>query len=618
MTTNTSPIIAKVCKHAASSEHKWDKEKDLLCAKITNIHADGSRSNTFLGIENYKVPYWIVKEDRRKFKQHKDYIEERHVKEYKTNRRRIPFEVKKQLFGAADRNATIRDVKGFPYVFGLDQTPAVHLKQSYFKQYEEYQQKEQYTMAAYDVEGDMYKKGVPIMMASVTMKERAFFAAVRSWFDEKDDAAIFKKLKEAESIYLDEHLKRRNCTVEYVLVDTPGQVAKACIDKWHEWEPDWVTSWNAGYDMEANEKALIEDGYNLADVYCDSSIPSEYRNYKLDLGRTHKVKENGDRTPLEPQDRFPSVRTMAKWQWADAMSVYAIKRFPFGKLESYALQAIADREKVPGKLYTKEGADQGVGSPQWHRYMQKHHKYIYCMYNICDNFVIEEINEATLDFTLSLPMLLRYSEYFNFVSQPSLISDTLSFIAREHGYVWGSTPSQRDKSVNEKLPTLGDWIALLDTEKNATRGRALFIGLDDVISQGRLSTSDLDVEGAYPTGTLALNVGAKTTQMEVFKIQGADAMKFREIAVNYASSPQANAISLCHDLFRFPETSNMREEFERVLIESGMADVVEEMRKALPQGEIVVQSIESSLDPVVQQVIVEEEATLEQLVAEAA
>jgi len=601
MTQNTSPIIAKVCKHAAYAMSRFDKGKDLLCAKITNVHEDGSRSNSFISLENYKQPFWIVKDDHRRFNQPKDYIEERLVREYKAPRCKIPFEVKKQLFGAADYKATIRDVKGCPghqFVFGLDQTTPVHFKQKFFQKYGEYQEKEPYTVAAFDVEADMDFPGEnkPIMMASVTMKNKAYFAAIRSWYDEPDDETIFRKLKEAEDKYLKEHLERRKCTVVYELFDTPGQVAYACIQKFHEWEPDWVLSWNASYDMEACERALIADGYNLPDVYSDPSIPKEFRTYNLNLGRTHKVKENGDRTPLEPQEKFPTVRTMAKWQWADAMSGYAIKRFPFGKLESYSLEAISQRENVKGKLYTEEGMSWGPGSGQWHRNMQRQYKYLYSSYNIGDNFPIEEINEKTLDFTLSIPMLLRYSEYFNFVSQPSLISDTLSFIAKDNGYVWGSTPSQRDKSFTDKLPTLDDWIALLDTEKNATKGRALFVGLDDVISSGRSSTSDLDVEGAYPTGTLANNASNYTTQMEVYGIQGAGPSKFREIAVNYASSTQANAIGLCHDLFRFPEIDKIKQVFEAALINKGFGELVKEMRANLPE-EVSVDNVVSFPTP---------------------
>lgn len=581
MSVNTSPIIAKVCKSASYAVNKRERGKDLLSAKITNIHEDGSRSNSFVSIENYKQPFAIVKPQHRKFKQPKDYIEERLVNHYNSPRCLIPFEVSKQVFGRADRSATMRDAKVTPYVFGLEQTPPVHFKQRFFEKYGEYQEKEPYSVLAYDVEGDMFKPGVPVMMASNTMKDKAYFAAVRGWYPDKDDETILRKLKEAEVKYISEHLKRRNCTVEYELFDTAGQVVNACIQKWHEWEPDWVASWNAEYDMRASETALLEDGYILEDVYNDPSVPHDYRHYKLDFGRTHKVKENGDRTPLEPQEKFPSVRCMAKWQWLDFMSAYAIKRFPFGKLDSYSLEATAQRHEIQGKLYTEEGAHLIPGSPDWHRYMQKEHPYLYSMYNICDNFPIEELNEVTNDLSMTVPMLLRYSEYFNFVSQPKLISDTLSFMGRTMGYVWGSVPANRDKTYTDKLPGLGDWIALLDTEKNASVGKPLFEGLFDVISQGRSDTSDIDVEGAYPHATLCLNTSDDTTQMEVAAIQGADPMKFREIAVNYASSPEANAIGLCHDLFRFPEVSGMVTELERVLREQGRIEVLEALNASL-------------------------------------
>lgn len=578
MSQSTSPIIARVCKNVSYSEHVHDRTKDLLSAKITNIHEDGSRSTSFISIENYKQPIWIIKPQHRKFEQHKDYIEGRMCNEYNLPRCAIPREVLKQLWGKNDFKATMRDARVSPFVFGLDQTPAVHFKQKFFEKYGDYQEKEPYSVAAYDVEADMDKPDKPVMMASVTMKEKAYFAAVRSWYGEKDDETILRKLKEAEVKYLSEHIKRRGCKIDYELFDNPGQVVEACIKKFHEWEPDWVVSWNAGYDMEASERALLEAGYNLPDVYCDPTVPKEYRCYKLDLGRTHKVKEDGSKTPLEPQEKFPTIRNVSKWKWIDGMSVYAIKRFASGKLESYSLENTSKRHDLTGKLYTEEGGDKIPGSGPWHTYMQRNHKYLYSMYNIGDNWPIEEINEKTSDYSMTLPMLLRYSEHFNFVSQPKLISDTLSFIGRELGYVWGSVPAIRDKELLSQLPSLGNWIALLDTEKNASVGQLLFEGLLDVISQGRSDTSDVDVEGAYPHGTLCLNTSNKTTQMEVCAIQGADPIKFREIGVNYASSPQANAIGLSHELFRFPLIEDMPAELERVLKQQGRVEVLDMLR----------------------------------------
>lgn len=580
MTTNNTPIIAKVCKSAGYSVHNKDRGRDLLCAKITNIHEDGGRTNSFIAIENYKQPFSIVKDFNRQFKQHKDYIKDTMVREYNLPRCKIPFEVKKQLYGAADYKATMRDAKNEQYVFGLDQTTPVHFKRRFFEKYGEYQQKEAYTVAAFDVETDMRKPGKSIIMGSVTMKEKGYWAGLRGWYDEDSDETILTKLKESEDKYLAEHVARRKCKIVYELFDTPGQVAAACIAKFHEWEPDWVASWNAAFDMEACEEALVAEGYNLADVYCDPRVPPEFRSYLYNPGRTHKVKENGDRTPLEPQERFPSIQCQATWKWLDAMSGYAIKRFSDGKLESYKLADISVREGVPGKIYTEEGRKWGEGSGQWHRNMQREYKYLYSSYNVGDNWPIEEINEKTNDLSLSIPMLLRYSEYFNFVSQPKLISDTLSFVAKEHGYVWGSTPNKRDTYFSDRLPTLSNWIALLDTEKTADLGAFLFEGLDDVRSNGRGATSDLDVTGAYPTATVTGNVSNATTMMEVYRIQGADADQLREIAVNYASSPSANAIGLSQHLYRFPSVGQMVNIFEKALAELGLEEDLYELQQS--------------------------------------
>jgi len=114
---------------------------------------------------------------------------------------------------------------------------------------------------------------------------------------------------------------------------------------------------------------------------------------------------------------------------------------------------------------------------------------------------------------------------------------------------------------------LGDWIALLETEKNASKGYILFDGLYDVYSNGRSAVSDVDVAGAYPYATVTENVSNYTTQIEVCRIQGKDPLKQREIAVNYASSPEANAVMLCEELFGFPSYDTVVDKFEEILVD---------------------------------------------------
>lgn len=561
-----SPIIGRVCKHATYTVNKTDKSHDLLVCKITNIHENGERSTSFTALEDCAFDFYIVKKKFRNFKDKRDYINANICDKYRSTYARMANNISKILYGIPNPALKLHEAKSSPFVFGCEQSPAVKMKHRFFVKYKKYQETEPYDVAAYDVETDMFKPEQPVIMASTTFKERIYFSADRNWFDEKDDATILRKLKEAEDKYLRKALDERNAVVIYELFNSPGAVVKGNIDKWHEWGPDWMISWNSIYDMEKNEEALRLDGYNLADVYSDPSVPWQYRSYILHPGRTHKVKDDGTTTPLENQERFPTVRAPAKWQWFDGMSFYAIKRAPQGKKESYALQPTAEREDVEGKLYTDDSNIEAYpGTPDWHREMQAKNKYLYCMYNIGDNLVIERLNEKTFDYSLSFPMLIKSSEFFNYPSQPKCISDELSFIAQEYGKVWGTCGNNNKSEFDKYKQDLSDWIALLETEKNSDKGVAIFEGMPTIRSRGRLLVDDLDVTGAYPYGTFTENVSNYTTQIEVCNIQGQDRYGFRKVTVNYASSPKANCVYLCNALHGFPKLTEVEEVWEEIL-----------------------------------------------------
>lgn len=577
---NESPIVGRVCKHVHQGFSRYERFDDITAIKITNVHENGTRSETYSVIKNYQQPFWIVKPEHRKFKQQKDYIEAKKCKQFKSNAARLAYTISKVLHGAPNPKADLKMELSSPYVFGCDQTTPVFVKQAFFDKYNEYQQTERYTVAAYDVETDMEKPGEPVMMASVTFRDKVYFASVRSWWGGLSDEEILAGLKaEEDKRFAEEKVNRKIDHIIYELFDTPGDVVKNCIDHFHKWSPDLVASWNATYDMEKNEQGLEEAHYDLARTYCDPGIPNEFIHYKLDRGRTHKIKENGDKSPLEPQEKFPTIRSIAKWQWLDFMSFYAIKRAPSGKLDGYGLNDCAKREGVEGKLYTEEGSHLIEGKADWHRYMQRNHKFIYAMYNIKDNWVIEDLNDKTLDLSMSFPLLTKASEYFNYPSQPRIIADALAYVARDNGYVWGCVGRNSKNEFADMLPTLGKWIALLETEKNASKGYAVFEGLYDVFSNGRSSVSDVDVAGAYPYATVTNNVSNYTTQIEVCRMQGKDPLKQREISVNYASSPEANAVMLCEELVGFPSYDNVIEVFEDVINKSGFQTKFDNMLK---------------------------------------
>lgn len=568
---NDNPLVGRVCKHAYLAFNRFNNDHDLLTAKVTNIYQDGTRKDVLVKIEDYKRPFSIVKKKYQNFNDKRDYIEKNKCDEFKSNESRLALYISKVLFGRPDRKAQLAELKNNQYVFGCQESVPVIFKEEFYKKYPKYQPQEAYNVAAYDVETYINDDGGVgcVNMASTTMRDKAFWAGIRSYFpkeDQKDDAIILRKLKEAEKKYLQDYIDKHNVVIDYNLVDTPGQVVYENIQWWHRVGPDWVVSWNANFDMERNEESLLNENYNLAQVYSDPEIPPPYQDYYYFKGREFKTKVDGSKSPLEPQERFPVVQAPAKWQWFDGMSFYAIKRAPGGKRESYSLQATSKEEGVEGKLYIPEAEHLQPGSAEWHKFMVRNFPYEYVMYNIRDNWVIEDINRVTNDYSLSLPSLITSSELKSYQSQPSMISDKLSFIAAEHGYVWGTVGRKKEDIWKEIKPDLRDWIALLHAELNEDKGKPIYAGLPSWRSRGRGDTDDIDVTGAYPHVTVSLNVSNKTTKLEVCEIEGLDRIEFRRVGVNYASSPTANAVTLCNTIFGMPQLTEINSFYEESVI----------------------------------------------------
>lgn len=575
------PIVGRACKHAYLSFNRFSSGNDLLTAKITDIFASGKRVDRLVQIENYKRDFYIVKKKYQGFKDKRDYIEANKCDKHSTNESRLAEQISKCLYGRPDRKANLGEVKNSPYVFGCQESVPVIYKQRYYERFPDHQPAEVFKVAAYDVETYITKDGGvgPINMASTTMKELAYWSGLRTYFPEEDrksDATIIAKLNACAAIHLKDYMEKHGVEkIDWELADTSGQVVYNNVQAWHRMSMDFVVSWNANFDMEQNEKALDNEGYNLAEVYSDPSIPKAYQDYYYFKGREFKRKVDGSQSPLEPQERFPVVQAPAKWQWFDGMSFYAIKRAPMGKKESYSLQNTAKAEGVEGKLYIPEADHLQPGSVEWHKFMVANYPYEYVMYNIRDNWVIEDLNRKTNDYSISLPSLVTSSELKSYQSQPSMISDKLSFIALKEGYVWGTVGRKKEDLWKEIKPDLRDWIALLHAELNEDKGKAIYAGLPSWKSRGRGDTDDIDVTGAYPHITVSLNVSNKTTKMEVCEIEGLDRFEFRRVGVNYASSPIANAVTLCNTIYGMPQLTEINSFYEESVI-----PFIEEMKKA--------------------------------------
>lgn len=299
---DNNPVVGKVCKHAYLSFHRFNPDHDMLVAKVTYIRKNGQREDHLIKVEDFKRDFHVVKEKYRKFKDKKDYIEISKCDKHTSNEARLPINISKVLFGRADRNARLQELKNNPYLFGCQETVPVLYKELYFKKYPDYQPQEAYTVAAYDVETYIMPDGSTgeVNMASTTCQKTVYWAGTRKFFPDDSDEVILKKLKDAETKYLSEYIEKHNVKIEYVLCDTPGQVVYNNIQAWHRIGPDYIVSWNANFDMEANENSLGNEGYDLAQVYSDPSISKPYQDYFYYKGRKFKTKVDGSQTPLDP------------------------------------------------------------------------------------------------------------------------------------------------------------------------------------------------------------------------------------------------------------------------------------------------------------------------------
>lgn len=562
-------LIGRACKHAVLSHSRYSRDHDLITAKITDYYDDNTEESRLVFVEDFNRDFYVVLPKYRTFNDNRDYIELNKVKKYKSNQSRLAYNISKVLFGRPDPTAKLEDLKNNPYLFGCQETPAVVFKQFFYDKYPETQSKASYSVAAFDIESYITEDGFgDINMASITFNDKVYWCGLRSFFKEKTDKEILAKLKEAES-YLDkDYLENNKVKIVYELVDKPEEIVINCLKHFHIFNPDYVVSWNANFDMDMSIKALLNANIDPTSIISDPRTPKQYRWYEYYKGREFKTKVDGSKTSLDPQEKFPVLRGTCGWQWFDGMSFYAISRTAGGKKEGYGLQYTAEQEGIKGKLYTEHGKHLLNGSTDWHKYMQENFPYIYAMYNITDNFVIEDLNRKTQDYSLALPSLITSSELPSYQSQPSLISDELSFIALKHGYVWGTVGRRKDDKYKKLKPDLKDWIALLHTELVHNNGKNIFKDLPSWKSRAHSSVTDIDIVSSYPSVGIALNVSNKTTRFEVCSIEGLDRIDFRRLGVNYASSPTGNATTLANTIYGLPDLTEIKEFYTKVVLPS--------------------------------------------------
>ncbi|QVD49155.1 hypothetical protein LUCX_85 [Xanthomonas phage vB_XciM_LucasX] len=572
-TANTPAKSEYECKHALYFTAQDGSEHDLLLIKEYEYPADGSpRKAKVKQIYNQKRPYYITKDFYRqgqyahKDKKEWEYLDR--VDRHMATEKELGAEIMRKLGRIPAGRIDLRQIAQSPYVYGTDVNSCVLAKHHYLKKWPH--RVTPNMVAVVDTETNMLitdpeVKGFgEIIMASITMKDRIKLVVVKDFLKHIDNAE--GKLREKFEYYMGDKdssigdvIRARNLNLEIQFVDNAGDCAYEIIQTAHAWAPDILAFWNIDFDMQKMMQDLTTYGYDHATVFSDPSIPKAFKQFEYKQGPAQKVTASGKTMALAPAERWHEVITPASWYALDAMCVYLKLRIAGGKDNSYALDAILQKELGIRKLKFKE-ADHLKSGP-WHKFMQENYPLEYCIYNIFDCVSVEMLDEQTTDLVTMISLMCAHSEYKRFPSQPRRTCDDLHFLALDNGRVCAATSNKMIDDNDQHVIAITDWIVTLPSHLVEDDGLCLLEELPEVKSYVRAHVADLDVEGTYPNVEIIMNISKETTAQELCYIKNIPEIYRRAAGVNL-SGGHVNAVEICQQIYQSPGLDELLADFQ--------------------------------------------------------
>ena len=557
-------ILGREVRHVSYTK-AVDGMSDLLVAKEYLHLKDGSRVPNLHMVKDFQRKFWVSRPGRRQ--EHKDKLQWdslNNLLEYTTAEHEMSAKIHRAL-GSYGRDRGMYQNSQSPYLYGSGIKAQCLLKDDYMTKYEKFISPRS-TMAVLDIETDvLHGTGEPILV-TVTFKDKVFTGIKRSYLkataehDEHNETLIMKRLNDL----LSEQVEKRGLKFELFFADEASDICAEAIKRAHAWEPDFVAIWNLDFDIPKMVKAMERGGCHLPDVFSDPRVPYQYRSFNYNAGPTVKTTHTGRTTPVPIEKRWPVVDAPSSFYWIDAMCLYARLRIAGGREESYALDAVMNKHINMGKLKFTE--TDHLSKLDWHIEMQKNYKFEYIAYNIFDCIGMELLDEKTGDIGYAFSALCDRSDFSDFKSDPTQISDAMHFHCLKHGHVFGTNGGDiRDENDTFVVKPKG-WIVTLDAFLAQHIGLDLIEGLPNHQTQISIHCADLDIEGTYPTEQEATNACKETTIREIVKIEGITEIEMREIGVNL-SAGETNACSIATTVYKVPDKIDLLEMF---LLESAL------------------------------------------------
>lgn len=471
---NKDEIAGYECKHAVyiKSSNPDSNYSDAIIVK-ENIHDKNGKTYPNLRIvKDYKRDFYVTRPHARNHTDKKEAETLRNLQKFTCTQADMPLEIAKKL-GANRKRLSLRQLARSQYLYGADITTPTLLKAEYLKKWPDLSSEA--TVGVIDIETDVLEGTEQIVSMSYSYKETVCLV-VNNWFlkgttiKEADIRAAFTK-------YLGKYEKERNINLEVYIMATPGQCVAKVMERAHETAPDFLTAWNMSFDIPRMISALERENFDVARVFSHPNIPEEFMYADWKPAAKVKVTASGRVSPVPPGDRWHQFICASASYWVDAMVLRAMIRKAKGIIP-LGLDAVLNEELGLRKLNFEE-AD-GYEKLDWHKLMQSTYKVEYLIYNIWDTIGVEQIDEKTKDFSITLPQLCEFSEYSNFSSTPTQLADDLHFFYLERDMVIASKSDQMETELDSKVISMKNHIVTLATHHNSDNGIKPFSDFPDL------------------------------------------------------------------------------------------------------------------------------------------
>lgn len=466
---------------------------DLTVVKEIIHYEDGTTRANLNLIENNKRPFWVTAKGMRNHEQKKEWALEEELIRYETRQCDLQFQAAIALGQRHLANADngLRTLKKSPYLYGVDISPTAILKHNYLKKYNTTPQT-MLSLGVIDIETGMLEDNKGIIMLSFTMGS-VCVTAVRA--DVVKDIPLLPVLVEnCMNKYLSKYVQERNLKPELYIAETEIDLLKIVFGRIHEEKPDVLAVWNLDFEISRFIEAAGRAGIDLKDIICDPSIKREYRFFKYKRGKNQKETSSGKIMPIKPAAQWHTVTAPASFYFLDAMCAYKHTRAGVQEEQSYGLDAILEKHKLPSKLDIPEAAH--LTKARWHIFMQQNYMVEYIVYNRFDCITVELLQEEIKDLTAVVPLLCENSDFEDMKSQPKRLVDALHWEVQESGYIIGCTADSIVDEFDDTTTSRDGWVVTLPAALISKAGLRIIEENPDLVTSVYCFVGDLDVSAS--------------------------------------------------------------------------------------------------------------------------